>query len=332
MNFSNPLITIIVPIYNVEEYLAKCIESIICQSYNNLQIILINDGSPDNSGNIADEFSQKDIRIEVIHTENRGVSAARNLGIKESKGEYIAFIDSDDYLAPDFVEYMLSIIQRTGAYFAMSKNCFKTSKELQIKKDTIEIYSTEKAATELLYPYIDIGCWNKLFSRNFIITNKIKFPEDFFMGEGLNFIVEAAQLSNCIGVGHRKVYYYKKDNPNSATTKINVDKFINALAAIENIRKNATINTPSFKIALAFHRYLTIYYGWYSIILTHTEKTYPFEYEQWLMEIKKGAMSMMKAKVSPMLKIWILTNSINPYYMLKTRFFFSKIKRKVVKK
>ena len=325
--YSTPLISIIVPVYNVEEYLIKCIESIIGQTYTNLEIIIVNDGSPDNSGKIADDFSQKDARLRVIHTTNRGVSAARNSGIEKSKGEYVAFVDSDDYLAPDFVEYMLDIVKKTGAYFAMSTKCYKSPNEAQIENGEIEIFSPEEAATALLYPYIEIGCWNKLFCRNFLIRNNIKFPVRFHMGEGLNFIVNAAQLSNCVGVGNKKVYYYRKDNPNSATTKESVEKFINALAAIDNIRKNAILNTSAFNIALNFHQYLTTFYALYTILKTDTKETYSSEYNQWLSVIKKDALSMMKADVTLLMKIRILAYSTNPYYTLRIRHFLGRIKR-----
>lgn len=324
-----PLISIIVPAYKVEEYLAKCLESIINQTYENLEILVIDDGSPDKSGAIADEFSQKDARVRVIHTANGGVSVARNLGIDTVKGEYVAFVDSDDCLSPDFVEYMLSIAKKTGAYFSMSKNCYISWNEVQIQQDEIESYAPEKAAAELLYPYIEIGCWNKLFQKEFLIRNKIRFPVKFFMGEGLNFIVHAAQLSNCVGVGNRKVYYYRKDNINSATTKLSVLKFINALEAIDNIQKCIPITTHDFSLALRFHRYLTTFYAFDTILRMRAKGSYPVEYKQWMNLIKNDALSMMSARVSVFMKLKILTYSASPYYILSMKHFLGRIKRKI---
>lgn len=108
-------ISVIVPIYNVENFLVKCIESIITQTYKNLEIILINDGSTDNSGKICDQFSEKDSRIKVIHKENEGVSATKNLGMKISSGEYVAFVDSDDYIANDYCETLYNNMIESGA-------------------------------------------------------------------------------------------------------------------------------------------------------------------------------------------------------------------------
>ena len=102
------LISVIVPVYKVEKYLEKCIESIIKQTYTNLQIILVDDGSPDNCGKICDEYAKKDSRIEVIHKINGGLSDARNVGINRANGRYIGFVDSDDYVEPDYLEQLLN--------------------------------------------------------------------------------------------------------------------------------------------------------------------------------------------------------------------------------
>lgn len=107
---SKQIVSIIVPVYNVENYLKRCIESIINQTYNHLEIILVDDGSTDNSGAICDEYSQKDSRIRVIHKENGGLSSARNAGLDICTGEYVSFIDSDDFVSASFVEQMLNLL------------------------------------------------------------------------------------------------------------------------------------------------------------------------------------------------------------------------------
>ena len=108
---NTPLISVIVPVYNVEKYLKKCVNSICNQTYENLEIILIDDGSTDNSGLICDELSCKDNRIVVIHQNNGGQATARNMGLSAAKGEFIGFVDSDDWIEPKLYETMLSIIQ-----------------------------------------------------------------------------------------------------------------------------------------------------------------------------------------------------------------------------
>ena len=116
---SQDLITIIVPIYNVERYLKQCILSIQLQTYRNLEIILVDDGSKDASGNICDEFAGNDMRIRAIHQKNTGLSAARNIGIDVAQGKYIMFIDSDDYIAPDCIEKLYNALIETDGQMSV---------------------------------------------------------------------------------------------------------------------------------------------------------------------------------------------------------------------
>lgn len=109
------MISIIVPVYKVEPYLRQCVDSILNQTYRDLEILLIDDGSPDCCGKICDEYEKKDKRVRVFHTENRGLSIARNLGLKETQGDYIGFVDSDDWIEPDMYEVLLKCLEETGA-------------------------------------------------------------------------------------------------------------------------------------------------------------------------------------------------------------------------
>lgn len=115
----NILLSIIVPVYNVERYLRRCLESIINQTYSNLEIILVDDGSTDNSGNICDEFAEKDSRITVIHKKNEGVSVARNIGLDIAKGDYIGLVDSDDYIKVDMYKKLLELITASDSDMAV---------------------------------------------------------------------------------------------------------------------------------------------------------------------------------------------------------------------
>ena len=129
-----PLISVIIPIYNVENYLAKCVNSVIDQNYKNLEIILVNDGSPDNCGSICDEYAQKDNRIVVIHKKNGGLSDARNAGLKISTGDFITFVDSDDYVNKDFISTLVSLIQDFEADIAISPFIHFKDDEKKVKK------------------------------------------------------------------------------------------------------------------------------------------------------------------------------------------------------
>ena len=117
----NKLVSIIIPVYNVEKYLAECIESVLKQTYQNIEILLIDDGSPDNSGKICDEYEEKDSRVRVIHKENGGVSSARNVGLEQANGEYITFIDSDDFVSESYIEELYIALENGNSDLAFCK-------------------------------------------------------------------------------------------------------------------------------------------------------------------------------------------------------------------
>ncbi len=177
-----PRISIIVPVYQVEKYLEKCITSIITQTYKNLEIILVDDGSIDNCPMICDQFQKKDARIKVIHQKNGGLSYARNIGLKIATGEYIGFVDSDDWIEPNMYEILMSALQTTGADIAVcgrqiEYENFKPN-SIDIKASEINFYSAEEALKIIIQDrgFIRNAVWDKLFKRN--ILQEIKFPKN----------------------------------------------------------------------------------------------------------------------------------------------------------
>lgn len=117
-------VSVVVPIYNVERFLPQCLDSIVSQSHKDLDIILVNDGPTDSSARIADDYAARDGRIRVIHKKNEGVSTARNAGIEAAKGEYVCFVDGDDYVMPDYVEYMLGMAVKNNASVALTTRMY----------------------------------------------------------------------------------------------------------------------------------------------------------------------------------------------------------------
>ena len=178
-----PLISVIVPIYNVEAYLTRCVKSIQNQTYRNLEIILVDDGSPDHCGSMCEELAQKDNRICVIHKENGGLSDARNSGLEVAKGEYIAFVDSDDYVAPDFLQTLYDNLVETGSDVALCSYQVVTGEDFSKKqgaKPPVYIYDRK----ELLLNLYDanhedatffIVAWNKLYKKN--LWEQVRFPK-----------------------------------------------------------------------------------------------------------------------------------------------------------
>lgn len=180
----NDKISVIVPIYNVEKYLLKCIESIISQTYTNLEIILVNDGSPDNSRIICDEYSKKDHRIKVINKENGGLSDARNVGLDIATGDFISFIDSDDYIHEGYYETLIDLIIKFDADIAQceflkvyDKATYNFDIEISSVEPKITVLSNEDALKNLYNEhYVNtVVVWNKLYKRK--LFKQIRFPK-----------------------------------------------------------------------------------------------------------------------------------------------------------
>ena len=133
------LISIIVPVYKVEKYLDKCINSIVSQTYKNLEVILVDDGSPDSCGKMCDEWTKKDTRIKVIHKENGGLSDARNFGLDCAKGKYIQFVDSDDYIEKDMIEFLYKNLKENNADISICSN-YMVDEENVINVGTRKIF------------------------------------------------------------------------------------------------------------------------------------------------------------------------------------------------
>ena len=204
---NNPLISVIIPVYNVEKHLEKCLNSVINQTYKNLDIILINDGSTDKSGEICAEFSKRDSRIKFIQQENSGVSRARNVGIENSSGDFFSFIDSDDYLELDTYEYLINIVEEKQVD-AVNYEYYITYPTNEVKHVNNRIQyglaSREQAQYELVNNVA--FAWNKLFSKKLI--GGLKFNEEVLRGEDSLFARQAFDKAESVWFDKRPLYHY----------------------------------------------------------------------------------------------------------------------------
>lgn len=312
------LVSIIVPAYNVELYINKCLASITEQTYKNLEIIVVDDGSTDSTGALIDEFAGQDTRIVVIHQPNSGVSIARNNGIESSKGDYLVFVDGDDFLAPDYVEYMLKLAKETDAEFCLSECCYTRKKEPQTELENIKKLNRDDATALLLSPKIIVGCWNKIFKRSLISDNNLKFSTTLFYGEGLSFITNASQVANCVGVGNRKVYYYRRNNELSATTKFNIEKIYNGEKALGLIGKNLKVSSQKIDIMLILHKSIFCLGALTRISGNKVKKMYRFDYNRWLAYVRKNYFKLFFSKdVSVYRKSLLLGGCLSPWLMAR---------------
>lgn len=237
-------VSIIVPIYNMENYLEKCIESIIEQSYKNIEIILINDGSTDKSEVICKKYKVKDNRIKVISSENKGVSSARNLGIEASTGKYISFIDPDDTVDKKYIEEMVICIKNycCDVVFCLSKVIYLEQDKIYDVK-----INNEKSLSNNFYKdfYFIIehfqAPWGKLYKSKFIKKYNIKFPIDFITAEDQIFNQEYLKYVKKYGFINKNLYNYYIRKNNSASKNLSEKYFLSDIKNLE-IKKEFLFN------------------------------------------------------------------------------------------
>ena len=207
------LISIIIPVYNVEKYLERCIESVISQTYKNLEIILVDDGSTDSSGKLCDEFAQKDDRIKVIHKKNGGISDARNVGIEQVTGKYVGFADSDDYLEKDMIETLYNLSVKHDADISIVSYYEMYNNKLISVRDSgkLEILDRVEAIRELLIDTkIQSYAWNKLFKRE--LFEGLEFPKGRNFEDIATTLLLFEKSEKVVLLEKPKYYYLRRDN------------------------------------------------------------------------------------------------------------------------
>ncbi len=254
MSQEKALISLIIPVYKVEKYLEKCIQSVINQTYENLQIILVDDGSPDNCGKICDEYAKKDHRIEVIHKSNGGLSDARNKGLEIAKGEYIGFVDSDDYIEADMYEVLYNLLKQYNADVSICNFYTVSQGKISIKNadNGINEYNRIEILKEILLDKnIQSYAWNKLYKKE--LFDEIKYPigkkyEDI----GTTFYL--LEKCNKVVVTGKSEYYYinRQDSIVNNVTESTITDYIELIMQRydyieENIKELSSYNKDYLK-------------------------------------------------------------------------------------
>ena len=220
-----PTITVIVPVYNTEKYLYRCIDSILAQTFTNFELLLIDDGSNDASGQICDEYTTKDNRVRVFHKKNGGVSSARNLGLDNAIGKYIMFVDSDDYMMPGMLEVMLSALESKKADLVVCGTMetgggyWRPVADVDYSINQLNDHFVTLLHTELLSPP-----WNKILKKK--IIGNIRFSEDISFGEDLLFNIQYLKKCETISFIKEAPFYHEKENENSLVVKFNRNRLL----------------------------------------------------------------------------------------------------------
>lgn len=213
-----PKISVIVPVYKVEQYIHRCIDSILSQSFTDFELILVNDGSPDNCGKICDEYAQKDSRVRVFHKPNGGVSSARNLGLDNAKGEWVAFIDSDDYIDVDYLAELISYTQKYETDYVVTLNTIKE----YTKENRLVIYPDDYGQLFSCYNFHNNGHpWGKLYKTEIIKNIHLRFNICVHLGEDAMFALQyLLETRNVVLISSNK-YCYETKRLDSLTKTLN---------------------------------------------------------------------------------------------------------------
>lgn len=322
----NELISIIVPVYNVENYIGRCLDSLMEQTYKNIEIIVIDDGSPDSSGKIAEEYAKKDIRIKVIHKTNGGLSDARNRGIDVAKGSYLTFIDSDDFVAKDYLEYLYCLVKKYNVDMASVFYQIVSSEEdvVMDKKNTEYLLNSKEAIEKMLYreQLSHVAC-GKLFHKKLfqnqpkleldsyyknkelnpfypIQNNKYRFPVGI-INEDLALIYYMVMECGTVVQGTKRLYYYYNNVDSITKSRVKVNDFT-VFDLYDTVSKVILHEYPDLSDAVLELK-ATIYVKLYKRILLKQKKDFLNQQQEIEQEIKLMKKGLIKKKIRKPTKI-----------------------------
>lgn len=262
----NSLISVIVPIYNVEKYLARCVDSIVNQTYKNLEIILVDDGSPDRCPQMCDDYAEKDSRIKVVHKKNGGLSDARNAGMAVATGKYISFIDSDDYVSDDFFECLLDVMNKENSDIAECSvvKFYEDNRFDEFSDDlSVKTYDTQDAMSALIAenPFHQ-HVWNKLYKTELVkdIPYAVgKLNEDEF------WTYQVFGRANKVSKLNKTMYYYFQRNSSIMGVGYNIRR-LDALEGKANRQKYIENNFPELSTQAKIDLYGSCMFAYQSVL------------------------------------------------------------------
>lgn len=291
----NSKISVVLPVYNVKQYLDRCMESVLNQTYTNIEILLVDDGSTDGSSELCDNYGKVDNRVKVIHKANGGLSSARNTGTENATGEYITYIDSDDYVELTYVEYLYSLICKYGTKMSLCTHTVlhENGKKLIYGDGGQEILSAKKCLERMLYhDVIDTSAWAKMFSID--LARKYLFPagklfED--IGNVYNFIIDSEKIA----CGYEAQYYYIVRKNSIVTGSFNIKK-LDLLEMTDKMSKDVLAVFPDLEEAVKRRR---IYARFSTLNQMQDVDTHQEEKKNLIAFIKKNTWSLLKNDKAP---------------------------------
>ena len=316
------LISVIIPVYNVKNYLKRCVNSVISQSYKNLEILLVNDGSTDGSDKICEKLAQADSRIVVFHKKNGGLSDARNYGIERAKGSYISFVDSDDWIAPTMIEDLYNVVLKYDVKLAICETIYAYDTHRYSPETTGNTFLLNKLpAYELLLKNkrFRTNAWNKLYSSD--IWRELRFPKGKKY-EDVYVMHEVYDMCDSIGYVDKALYYYFQRNDSIVHVPdilADYDLLEGTLERFEYLKKYSELeplcHAAVVSAALALYKNCGF----------HHTKLSSCDYLRLNNEINKHMKSIKVKDLSPRLRIDYLLYCISPNFMMNIEPFLEKI-------
>lgn len=310
------LISVIVPIYNAEKYLNICIQSIVDQTYRNLQIILVDDGSTDLSFEICDNWGEKDSRIKVLHQKNQGAAMAKNQGLDLARGELITFVDSDDCIKKNMYDKLYKLMKNkqcdiVECNYQSFENVILN--EQDIIKEKIEICNNIKAMEYLIdNSKIKPVVWNKLYKRS--VINNTRFPKGRYIDDEF-WIYKVIDKANKVGIINDKLYFYRQHQDSIMGRKYNIRR-LDAVDAMKERMLYIKKNKPELEDKAALSYIATTMYHYQCLDLYRNEldkdKTFRKKIYKGLKELKKNEFRKALKRVNIKYKIWYLIFFVCP--------------------
>lgn len=292
-----PKVSVIVPVYGVEKFVSKCIESILNQTYTDWELILVDDGSPDRSGAICEDYAHKDSRIKVYHKENGGVSSARNVGLDYAQGEWITFVDADDWLDKNAFSQCLPCM---GEYdvirFSMNRVMKEDGKDVRpfvIKVEPKEYYLARIVARDTI-----LGVCGGMYRRNLFLENNIRFDHTLINGEDWVVLACLVFKARKCKIVETPLYNYNKYNETSCTAVMNYEKELSVLLALNNIKILLGDEILNERFWLAFVRSkCDLVYHFFSTLLLEKNKITKIDFDRYAHIGKLSCKEIFDAKM-----------------------------------
>lgn len=297
------MISVIVPVYKVEKFLPQCIESLLGQTFSDFELILVDDGSPDNSGALCDTYAQKDSRIRVIHKENGGVSSARNAGLDAAKGEYICFADSDDWVEPEFLQELMNTVFASGCEVAVCGVVGEKRKPVRFMKSV--------SASVALFSQKGFGgfSWQKIIKAELLNgEEKIRYNENYRYLEDSEFFLRVFKKCKRITWNNLPLYNYRENTESVTQQKTNMEIVNHAMSVMDDIMNRESNRRIRNAVEL---QKLNFEFG---MILASIKNKTDFEYyTEYMLHIKSKLFLMLfSSQVKIKRKLAVLTMIVCP--------------------